>query len=112
MKIYLDTNLWCRPYDDLDQERILEEAEAFNKISFLSYAGFLNIVTSDVVIAEISLISDLEKKDKVESLVYNSANQLIQTDEEMVNLADKIKSAGKLKDFMDALHIAGFCSSL
>ena len=32
VKIYLDTNVWCRPFDEPAQQRIIDEGEAFLKI--------------------------------------------------------------------------------
>ncbi|NQE05115.1 hypothetical protein C5S32_04525 [ANME-1 cluster archaeon GoMg1] len=32
IKIYLDTNVWCRPFDGQTQQRIIDEGEAFLKI--------------------------------------------------------------------------------
>lgn len=106
MKICLDTNVWCRPFDDLRQERILDEAEAVNKLFLMNSVGLLKIITSEAVIAEVSLIEDVEKKDQVEFLINSSAVQLIQVDDQLIKLADQVESVCKLKDFMDILHIA------
>ena len=111
MKVYLDTNVWCRPFDDLRQERILDEAESLNKLLLMNSAGLLKIITSEAVIAEVSLIEDIEKKEQVESLINSSAIELIQVDDQLIKLADDVKSACKLKDFMDALHIAASLQS-
>jgi hypothetical protein len=101
VNVYLDTNVWCRPYDDLGQKRIFEEAEALNKLLLMRSAGFLKIITSDVVIAEVSLIENVEKREQVELLINSSAAELIQANDNVIKLADQVGSACKLSDFMD-----------
>ncbi|NOZ59957.1 MAG: hypothetical protein GXO66_10365 [Euryarchaeota archaeon] len=32
LRIYLDTNVWGRPFDEQSQHRIIEESEAFFRI--------------------------------------------------------------------------------
>lgn len=50
MKIYFDTCVYCRPFDDQSQERIEKETEAFAKILKLAELGKVTIVSSDVLI--------------------------------------------------------------
>jgi len=106
MRVYLDTNVWCRPFDDLGQKRIFEEAEALTRLLLLSSAGFLKIITSEAVIAEVSLIEGVEKKEQVEFLINSSAIELISVDDQLIRLANQVEAICKLGDFMDALHIA------
>jgi len=55
MKIMLNTNIYGRPFDDLDQGRIMNEALASFKIFLYSALGFMSIISSDVLFAEITL---------------------------------------------------------
>jgi len=49
MIIYLDTNVYNRPFDDLSQERILEEAFAFIEIYSFVVRGTLKCISSDIL---------------------------------------------------------------
>ena len=49
MTIYLDTNVYNRPFDDLSQERILEEAFAFIEIYSFVVRGTLKCISSDIL---------------------------------------------------------------
>ncbi len=53
MKIYLDTCIYCRPFDDQSQDRIAKETEAFAKILKLAELGKVIIVGSDVLSDEL-----------------------------------------------------------
>ena len=66
MKIYFDTCVYCRPFDDQTQNRIKKETEAFVKVLKLGEMGIVTIVSSDVLIDEIECIAYcLFCKDKV-----------------------------------------------
>ena len=47
MKIYFDTCVYCRPFDDQTQNRIKKETEAFVKVLKLGEMGIVTIVSSD-----------------------------------------------------------------
>jgi hypothetical protein len=49
MKIYLDTCIYCRPFDDQSQDRIEKETKAFIEILKLAEMGEVVIVSSDVL---------------------------------------------------------------
>ena len=49
MKIYFDTCVYCRPFDDQTQNRIKNETEAFVNVLKLGEMGIVTIVSSDVL---------------------------------------------------------------
>ena len=49
MKIYLDTCIYCRPFDDQSQDRIEKETKAFVELLKLAEMGKVAIVSSDVL---------------------------------------------------------------
>lgn len=105
MKIYLNTNVYCRPFDDLEQKRILEEAIAASKVFLWANARLISLFVSEVVLSEILLIDNIYKKDAVEYLISNLPIGSIKVDEKIIALADKLFAKGIIDDYMDVLHI-------
>ena len=68
MGIYLDTCIYCRPFDDQSQDRIAKETEAFAKILTLAELGKVIIVCSDVLSDELDEIVDTRKSMEVSEL--------------------------------------------
>jgi hypothetical protein len=58
IKIYLDTCVYCRPFDDQSQKQIEKETRAFIEILKLAEMGGVIIVSSDVLIYELEGIID------------------------------------------------------
>ncbi len=106
MRVYLDTCVWCRPFDKPDS-KINQEVKAIKKIL---KAHNLEIVTSSAVLAELSLISNEIKRKTVEYLVKTSSDIIAIVCEDVKHLAEKIKEDCKLIDF-DAIHVALACLS-
>ena len=106
MKLCLNTNVFCRPFDDLSQDRILKEAEAANKIFIWVQAGLISILASELNLTEIFLIKNMYKKDAVESLLLGVCKGAIKLEDEIVTLADKIYKEKILNDYMDILHLS------
>jgi hypothetical protein len=102
--IYLDTNVYSRPFDDQTDEKIQKEANAFLKIIAEVKAGNLNLLSSDMLTFEANEVIDDEKRMKVISH--------LEWCKEHINSSDEIFKLGKLiqKDChirgRDALHIA------
>ena len=71
MKVYLDTCVWCRLFDE-PNERIEKEARAVITILKKAIKGEIEILGSTAVLAEIDLISNEEKREAVRSLVEKS----------------------------------------
>jgi hypothetical protein len=53
MKIYLDTCIYCRPFDDQFRDRIKKETEAFAKLLEIAEIGKITLVSSDILIDEL-----------------------------------------------------------
>lgn len=105
MRIYLNTNILCRPFDDLTQKRIRKEAAAINKIFISSFGGVLSLIISNIALSEVELIPDLEKRRKVYSLIRELPKELVKIDDSMVKMADEFLSKKIIYDYMDILHL-------
>ena len=68
MKLYLDNCCNNRPFDDQNQERIHLESAAVLSIIKRTRAGMDTILASPALNLEMTMISDLEKREKVEIL--------------------------------------------
>jgi predicted nucleic acid-binding protein len=53
MRVYLDTCVWLRPYDDQSQPRIHRETAAFEAIARMAGAGEVRLVKSEVLDVEL-----------------------------------------------------------
>jgi len=103
MKIYFDVCCLNRPYDDQDQDRIHMESEAIITIfKHIEYSDWL-LINSGVVNYEISKTSDIERKERLLSLV-GSASEFVSVNQEIYARAKKIQELG-IKTY-DSLHIA------
>ena len=67
-KLYLDTSVWCRPFDE-ENERILLETSALLAILKKVDKEEVEIIGSSVLLAEVSLISSKEKREAIEELI-------------------------------------------
>ncbi|RMG74540.1 MAG: PIN domain-containing protein [Nitrospirae bacterium] len=106
MRIYLDTNVICRPFDDYTQERIAKEIAAISKIIVYIGSRMFNAVISDVVIAELSLIKNPIKRELVELLTIEITIQRVSVGDTEIMIADLLRDKCKIYDYMDTLHIA------
>lgn len=104
MIIYLDTNVYCRPFDNQEQERIKEETDAFEEILEMAKNGKLYLLSSDILKYEISNILSPHKKMEVERYL-SLCKKIVEEKEETLNLGIVIRDRCGIKD-RDALHIA------
>lgn len=102
LRVYLDTNVWGRPFDEQSQRRIIEEGEAFFRILEGAHQRKFVIVGSLMLEDEISQIDDKEKREAVEDIVELFVNERVEKFSKSLFL--EIKSLG-LKD-KDAVHLA------
>jgi len=109
MRVYLNTNIYGRPFDDLTQDRILKESIASTKILLLAFTRLVSVITSDVLLTEISLIEDRYKRELVESIVTYLPEDIVEINDKIIKLANNIKRDCGINDFMDCLHIASAC---
>lgn len=104
MKLYLDTCVWCRPFDFPD-ERILIESDAFVEVLIRADRGGFEIIGSAALLAEIEFISSREKREAVEALIRKTCSKILRIDEETAKLAERIMAECRV-NAMDAVHIA------
>jgi predicted nucleic acid-binding protein len=103
VKIYLDTSVYNRPFDDQMQPRIWLETLAFAVILQMIEAGSVELVTSTVVAYENSRNPFLMRRDWV-SHCSGSAGHVQRVDERIRQRAEELEQQG-LKA-VDALHVA------
>jgi predicted nucleic acid-binding protein len=103
MKLYLDTCVWCRPFDE-ENERILRETNALRSILKKVDKEEVEIIGSSVLLVEVSLISFKEKREIVEELI-NKVSKIVFVTENSIKLAEEIMQRCKV-NAMDALHLS------
>ncbi len=102
--IYLDTNVYSRPFDDQTNEKIRAEANAFLKIVDEVKAGVLNLLGSGILNFEINEIIDKEKHAKIKSNL-ELCKEHIRSSEEIFKLGRAIQKDCHI-GARDAFHIA------
>jgi len=102
MKQYLDVCCLCRPFDHLQNHKILLESEAVHTILDLCKHEH-TLVSSQVSKDEIQKISNPEKRNQVLNLLSITGEYIFLTDE-IVSRAQLFHEAG-LRTY-DALHLA------
>ena len=107
MLIYLDTNVYCRPFDDQSQERIRREATAFVGLIELVQERKLDFLNSEILEFEIGRIKNQERLARVQSYL-DLCSVKSRGSEEQLELANKLERECSLKG-RDALHIAAAC---
>ena len=102
--IYLDTNVYSRPFDDQTKEKIRTEANAFLKIISEVKAGNLRLLCSDILKLETDEILDEEKR----ATIVRS----LELCKEHVNESEGVLQLGQIVQTRchirarDALHVA------
>ena len=104
MKIYFDTCVYCRPFDDQTQNRIKKETEAFVNVLKLGEIGIVTVVSSDVLIDEIEEIVDPRKRGEIREFI-RICGVHVALSEEIIKLARDMEDECKITG-ADALHIA------
>jgi predicted nucleic acid-binding protein len=102
LRVYLDTNVWCRPFD-VPSERIIKEAGAFFKILEKAFRGELVIIGSVVLYVEVENTKEREIRNEVIRLIDKFAHEKIYDIPE--RMQREVKESIKLK-LPDAAHIA------
>ncbi len=103
-RLYLDTCVWCRPFDK-PAPRIAIETDALHRILSMADETKIEIISSSIVLFEASMIDVVEKRDAVSALILKSADMFAEVAGEVERLAEDLVSKCKL-DGMDAAHIA------
>jgi predicted nucleic acid-binding protein len=103
-KIYLDCCCFCRPFDDLSQQKVNFEREAVLSIINSCEEGLWDVFRSDALEDEISRITDTVKQQKVLKL-YSSAKLNVEINDEIIDRSSKLIKMFNLGAF-DAVHLA------
>ncbi|MFQ5815213.1 MAG: PIN domain-containing protein, partial [Candidatus Hydrothermarchaeaceae archaeon] len=74
-RIYLDTCVWCRPFDEPTQERIVKEGEAFFKILRGVDEKRYEILGSVILEDEIEEIKETWKREEVTKLMTKASSE-------------------------------------
>ena len=106
MWIYLDTNIFGRPFDDRSQTRIALEAEACLLILELVQQKKVDCLDSDILRLEISR-GPIPKRFQIQSLLQLCSRHISENDE-LKRLARQVSEEGRIHG-RDALHIASAC---
>jgi predicted nucleic acid-binding protein len=107
-RVYLDTNVYCRPLDDQSDSRIHAEAEAFLKIVDTAERGKTEIVSSDYVKFEIEQILDPLKRKDVRGFERILCKANVASSRRLITLAREFSSKCSIGS-LDALHLAAAC---
>jgi len=102
--IYLDTNVYSRPFDDQAKVGIAAEVNAFLEIVDAVKAGSLKLVSSDILLFEVYNILSQDKQAKAESYL-DLCSEHIYSSEEILNLGKQIEHECHIRA-RDALHVA------
>lgn len=102
-RLYLDTSVYNRPFDDLSQPRIWLEALAFAVILQMREASSVELVNSDVLEFENSRNPFLHRKTWV-SFYLSLAAEYQESDESIRKRAQGLENQGLGP--VDALHLA------
>ena len=104
-RVYLDTNVYCRPFDDQSDILIHEETEAFLDIVDKAERGKTEIVSSDYVNFEIEQIKDPLKRKNVHGFKRILSKTNVNSSQRLIIIAKEIIVRCKLNS-LDALHSA------
>lgn len=103
IKIYLDTSVYNRPFDDQAHINIRLETEAFLSILEKAISGSIMIIGSSVLAYENNKNPFSERKERVASY-FSSAAKFIRLNDSIRKRALQLEGIGI--DSIDALHIA------
>ena len=90
IRVYLDTCVWCRPFDAVTSDRILKEAKSMNKLMRKVDNNEIEILGSSVLLFEVSMIPDDLKRISVEKLIARVATEISRVTDSTTNLATRI----------------------
>jgi hypothetical protein len=105
-RVYLDINVYCRPFDDQSDRRIRRESDAFVEIDDAALRGKIVIVSSDYVKFEIERIVDPLKRKDVRGFERTLASINVASSKQIISLARKFSAKCGLNPFRRITH---FC---
>ena len=103
IKVYLDTSVYNRPFDDQSQARIRLEAEAFLSILEKTMTGAISIISSSVLAYENSLSPFPERRERVSNYA-SLASRTVRMSDAIRKRATALEASGF--DALDAMHLA------
>ncbi len=103
-RIMLNTNVFCRPFDDLTDNNTELEAKSVKQILDFARNKSILILTSEILFYEFNFIEEKEKRELVFHLAKNVENHMVVIDSNIEKLADSLRIY--IKDYADCLHIA------
>jgi predicted nucleic acid-binding protein len=104
LNVYLDLNVYSRPFDDQTKEKIRRETEAINAIWDAVKKGAIRLVSSDVLYLEVKKILSESKRAKVTNYVKLCEKHVAQN-ETVEQIAQAITDSCGIRS-RDALHLA------
>ena len=107
-RVYLDTNVYCRPLDSQASRRVKSESRAFMEIVRVALQGEITLVSSDYVKFEIEKIQDSLRRKDVRGFEKALSSVNVTGDEELTALARAFFSKCRLNP-LDALHVSAAC---
>ena len=102
--IYLDTNMYARPFDDQNRSTIQAEADAFLTIIEAVNARRLMLLSSDILLFEVHNILNEDKRTKVLEYI-KLCTQHIESSDDVLSLGKLVQQQCSTRS-RDALHIA------
>lgn len=102
-RVYLDTNVYFRPFDDQNQDRIQKETDAFIEILCDMQSKKLSTISSDILYYEVFLTKDETKKAKVSKFLELCGERIEET-EMLRGWAERLVKILNLSA-RDSLHI-------
>jgi len=104
LMVYLDLNVYSRPFDDQTKEKIRRETEAINVLWEEAKKGSLHLISSDILYLEVRRILSESKRAKVISSIKLCESHVAQNDI-VEQIAQAITETCAIKP-RDALHLA------
>lgn len=104
MLVYLDTNVYQRPFNDQTQARIRREAEAFTKVLDAIQSKQIELLGSEILEFEIEQIPEQELYARVSSYL-ELCKRILKVNRRQLRLAQQLEAECGLKG-RDALHVA------
>lgn len=105
IRVYIDTCVWCRPFDAMVSDRVVKEAESMIELMKKVDKNEINILGSSVLLFEVSMISNDLKRISVEKLIARIATEISPVTGSIMNLAEQIMNNCSV-GAMDAMHLA------
>jgi predicted nucleic acid-binding protein len=103
-RIYLDANVYSRPFDDQEHSSIREESDAFLWLISEVRGERLKLLSSDILMFEIANILGEEKSTKIRPYLELCSGHIENTNE-ILELGRTIQDKCRLKA-RDALHVS------